>query len=71
MEEGEEFTTLSSATTFNPKKQFCGVSAQQQAKKNDKYTISVDMYCVTGGSARVGIFFNAQDKENYDFAYIQ
>ena len=71
MEGGEEFDNLFSAPMYSPKAPFCMVPGATQAKDPKHYTISVDMYSLTGKNTRMGIFFNAQDEKNFDFAYIQ
>ena len=78
MEKGEEFTTLAAAVDrsfFAPP--FCmvpttenqGVLQQQQTALN--YDVTVDVFCLTDTYSRIGIYFNAEDEKNYNFAYIQ
>lgn len=76
MEKGEEFTTLGAAVDksfFAPP--FCMVPStenqveQQQTALN--YDVTVDVFCLTDTYSRIGIYFNAVDEKNYNFAYIQ
>ena len=77
MEKGEEFITLAAAVDrsfFAPP--FCMVPTTEnhgvhQQQTNLNYDVTVDVLCLTDTYSRIGIYFNAVDEKNYNFAYVQ
>lgn len=75
IERGEEFTTLAAGVDpsfFAPP--FCMVPLMASSSgSNDNalnYDVTVDVFCLSDTYSRIGIFFNAKDEENYNFAYV-
>lgn len=77
MEKGEEFITLAAAVDtsfFAPP--FCmvpvtGNQGVQQQQTALNYDVTVDVLCLTDTYSRIGVYFNAVDEKNYNFAYVQ
>ena len=58
-----------------PKDGFCQAGYLEKGGQSTDYQLSVDLYNFMGGDVanlgHLGVFFNAEDQDNYDFVYFR
>ena len=58
--------SIAKAASYTP---FCLVISDHVATNKYQYSVSADVF--SPGVSRIGLFFSAEDKDNFQFIYIQ